>query len=183
MIMVGVAIMALRAVWPIGSWLTGRPLSWRGHVLEEAPAPITVVEGVGLRYEGNVRWEITDAAPGQWALALLPDLVDLVAVALAAIMLWHLLGQLRGGEPFSAVAVRSVRGLALVLAGWLILRPFITALADFGITADLRPTGAVFLFRLEPLWFAGFAGVIGLIAVAEAFRLGAKLRADTVGLV
>lgn len=183
MIMIGILIMAIRALWPIGAGLAGQPLSWRGQVAEEAPAPIPVIEGVSLRYQGHVWWEITDATPGQWVLALLPDLVDLIAVAAAALLLWQLVGQLRGGEPFSTTAVRSVRGLALVLAGWLVLRPFVMAVADFGITAELRRSGAEFVFRLDPLWLAGFAGVIGLFAVAEAFRLGAKLRADTVGLV
>ncbi len=182
-IMVGVLVLAIRAVWPLGGWLTGRPLIWHGQVLEQAPAPIRVVDGVTVSYQGNVRWEIIGATPGQWGLAILPDLVDLICVAAAAILLSLLLGQLRASEPFSADAVWSVRGLALVLAGWLVLRPFLVALADLGITGTLRRTGLEFVFYLDPLWLVGFAGVIGLIAVAEAFRLGGKLRADTVGLV
>ncbi|WP_152360368.1 DUF2975 domain-containing protein [Microlunatus speluncae] len=182
-IMVGVLVLAVRALWPIGGWLTGAPLTWHGRVQAEAPAPTAVVDGATVSYLGQVRWEITGATAGQWLLAMVPDLLDLIAVAAAAIMLWQLLGQLRGGEPFSARAVRAVRGLSLVLAGWLVLRPFVVALADAGITTPLRRTGLEFVLRLEPLWLAGFAGVIGLIAVAEAFRVGAKLRADTVGLV
>lgn len=183
MIMVGVLAAAIRALWPLGGWFAGRPLTWRGLVAEEAPAATAVVDGVIVNYEGNVRWEIPDATPGQWLLALLPDLVDLIGIAAAAAMLWLLLGQLRGGEPFSTVAVRAVRALALVLAGWLVLRPFVAALADIGITTPLRRTGLNFVFRIDSLWLAAFAGVIGLIAVAEIFRRGAKLRADTVGLV
>lgn len=182
-IVVGVLAAAWGAAGPLRDWLTGGPLIWHGLVAQQAPAPVGVVDGVTVAFGGAVRWEIAQAGAGLRLIALLPGLVDLIAVAAAAILLWRLLDQLRRDEPFSALAVRVTRGLAIGAAGWLVLKPLSHAAAEVWITGPLRTDGFEYVFGVQPGWLIMLAGVGALGVVSEILRRGAKLRADVAGLV
>ncbi|GAB3767004.1 DUF2975 domain-containing protein [Microlunatus parietis] len=183
-IIIGVLAVALGGVVaPLAGWLTGGPLIWSGLIGQEAPAPVRDGSGATAVFDGSVRWELAGAGAGFRLIALLPGLIDLLAVVTVALLLWRLLDQLRRDEPFSTLAVRATRGIAIAAAGWLVGKPLSQAAADLMITGPLRPDGFEYVFRVQPLWLAALVGVGVLAAVSEILRRGAKLRADVAGLV
>ena len=54
-------------------------------------------------------------------MSLLPDLVTALALVVGCLTLWRLVTLTRTGEPFSAVGVRQVRILSLVVLGYAVL--------------------------------------------------------------
>jgi DUF2975 family protein len=139
--------------------------------------------GGGVTLKGTHAAELSFRHPdvGQRLLLALPDLI---AAALALVVVWQLarlVRTLRAGDPFVPGNARrlTVIALAVVVGGAAV--PLATAITTDLLQRDTAVDGVVvFSASLDFLPF-----LIGFLvaALAEFFRRGAKLREETVGLV
>jgi hypothetical protein len=127
--------------------------------------------------------ELAFAEPdlAQRTLLALPGLVG---AGLALTIVWLLLRIVRTlttGDPFRPVNVRRVTGIAVAVIAFGIQEPLLSAV---NTGALVRGTAAedVVPFELAFSWAPILVGLL-IAALAEVFRRGTRLRADTEGLV
>lgn len=174
---------AVRGLVPaVVDWVTGAPLHWTSRTEAEAAAPVATSGAARVAFAGEVRWTIPDAGTVQRVLALLPSAETVVLLVLGAVCLWRLVTGIRAGEPFQAAVVRRLRVLALLVLAQVIVVRATALVADFAVTAPARPDPQTTV-DLGAGDLLGFAVGLLLLALAECFRQGVRLRADVEGLV
>jgi hypothetical protein len=139
--------------------------------------------GVTVANPAEVLVVIADPSVSQRVLIGVPSALVAVAVLVVVRLLLGLSGGLRGGEPFTAANVRRLRGIAVVVGAGAIVVSLAEAVCDFVLVADgALGAGARQVFEMSlPLALLAVALVIA--AIAEAFRVGVRLRDDVDGLV
>ncbi|GAA2796861.1 hypothetical protein [Nonomuraea dietziae] len=88
---------------------------------------------------------------------------------------------LRAGDPFIPPNARRFAVIGGLLIGLAVLVPWVEQLAMGGLVSGTPLEGTSITGRDDFRW-AGLVG-LGVLALAEVFRHGARLRADTEGLV
>jgi hypothetical protein len=184
-------LLAAPVVYALGSllphlldWVHGSPLTWASTVAMEdtGAAPIAGLRGATAQLDGSVVWSVPDPSGLQRLLAMVPGLEVTVLVVLGAVCLWRLLTRIRGGDPFGRGALTSVRALAVLVLAYGVLVKTTRVLLDFLITAPVKAEPSAY-FRVEAGDFVAVVLGLLLLALAECFRQGARLRDDVEGLV
>ncbi|WP_019980207.1 MULTISPECIES: DUF2975 domain-containing protein [unclassified Streptomyces] len=163
------------------------PVDTRGVEIGSAsrvPADVTAsTGGHGMSLTGTHRADLVLAHPGfgERLLLALPGLVGSVLLLLALFLLLRIAGTLRDGDVFVPENARrlSVIGLAALVQA--VLSPLLPAL-----TTQLLVRGTPLADEIPfTVTFTGEYLLLGflVLALAEVFRRGTKLRADTEGLV
>lgn len=164
--------------------LTGRPLVWQG-LADDTPAVSPPPEQSGATgvHTPDVQWTLTEPLPIQWLGAMLPSVVELACWAAVAVLLWPVLRQMAGGDPFGPSNAARVRNAGVVLTVYAAVVVFMPLLAGALVTTPMQ--GGRLSVLLRPDVAALWPAVIGLylVLIGEAFRRGAQLRADVEGLV
>lgn len=173
-------VVAVELIAPVISGIVRDPIRATVHteVTVDGLAP-----GVTVANPADVLVVIADPTMSQRLLVALPSALVGVAVLVVVRHLLGLLGDLRGGEPFTVANVRRLRGIAVVVGTGAIVVSAAEALCDFVLVADgALGAGARQVFQMSlPLAFLAVALVIA--AIAEAYRVGVRLRDDVDGLV
>ncbi|WP_335934823.1 DUF2975 domain-containing protein [Streptomyces sp. PTD5-9] len=148
--------------------------------MASAPRPM---QGGGLSIASTDLAELAFSHPafGQRLLLALPEIVDGVLLIVVLGLLFRMARSLREGEEFTARNIGRLRAIAVTVFLMGVLTPPLEAVTTSSL---LRGTGAEdqvpfsFTFSFHYLLLA-----LLIAAVAEVFRRGVRLRADTEGLV
>ncbi len=125
---------------------------------------------------------VADASTGLWVGTLATGLVLALAVVAVALLLRHVVGQVRAGAPFTTSSLRALRAVGVVIAATSVLHPFVAGFATSAVMSRALADSSSYSvgFDFSPLWL--LAGMV-VLAVAEAFRTGVRLTEDVEGLV
>ncbi|MEV4163207.1 DUF2975 domain-containing protein [Nonomuraea dietziae] len=114
-------------------------------------------------------------------LLLVPDLLTTLLLGAVALVFLRVVRTLRAGDPFIPPNARRFAVIGGLLIGLAVLVPWVEQLAMGGLVSGTPLEGTSITGRDDFRW-AGLVG-LGVLALAEVFRHGARLRADTEGLV
>ena len=145
------------------------------------PRPGTQIEG-----EAQLRYVVDHASVGLWLVTLLPAFVLAVAVSAVALLLLRTMRETYAGRPFSEHGVRRLRLVAAVVGSAAIVVPLLNSVSAHAIVARVLPEQAPGIYDGWDILGATIPWlVVALIvlAVAEAFDIGAGLADDVDGLV
>ncbi len=142
--------------------------------------------GTHIEGEAHLRYIVDPASVGLWLTTLLPVFVLVVAVSAVALLLLRTMRETYAGRPFSEHGVRRLRTVAAVVGSAAILVPLLSSVSSHAIVARVLPDQARGIYDQWDIlgdtipWL-----VVALIvlAVAEAFDIGARLADDVDGLV
>ncbi|MFH9107155.1 DUF2975 domain-containing protein [Streptomyces albus] len=141
------------------------------------------VAGHGMTLAGTHHADLVLADPtaAQRLLLALPDIVNSLFLLLVLALLLKIARTLRDGDVFVPVNARRLSVIGLMVLVQTVVAPVLTAL-----TTQLLVRGTPLAEQVP--FSATFTGAYVLLAflvlaLAEVFRRGAKLRADTEGLV
>ncbi|MFJ3640096.1 DUF2975 domain-containing protein [Streptomyces sp. NPDC090108] len=139
--------------------------------------------GHGMTLNGTRRAELVLAHPdlGQRVLLVLPDVIGSLFLLLVLILLFQMARTLRGGDVFVPRNARRLTVIGLTVLVQAVLSPVLPTLT----TALLVRNTAVAERIPFTITFSGEYILLALLllALSEVFRRGARLRADTEGLV
>ncbi len=142
--------------------------------------------GTSLAVEGHVKYVVDQAPAWLWTVSLLPGLLLALAISTVALLLLRMLSETYAGRPFSESGARRLRRVAAVVAGAAFLVPMLQAVSAHAITTQVLPAEAPWLLeRWEVLsgTLPWLVVALLVLAVAEAFGIGAHLADDVDGLV
>ncbi|MEU4542734.1 DUF2975 domain-containing protein [Nonomuraea dietziae] len=114
-------------------------------------------------------------------LLLAPDLLTALLLGAVALVFLRVVRTLRAGDPFIPPNARRFAVIGALLIGLAVVVPWAEQLALAQLLSGTPMEGTRITGRDEFRW-AGLVGV-GVLALAEVFRHGTRLRADTEGLV
>lgn len=137
----------------------------------------------GLTLTGVRQAEVVLAAPdlGQRVLLALPEITGSGMLVLILVLLFRMARTLREGDVFLPVNARRLNVIALTVLAMGVLSPLVEVVTTSRLVTGTRVGDAVVLsYSLE---FKVILLGLLVAALAEAFRRGARLRADTEGLV
>jgi hypothetical protein len=144
-------------------------------------AALAEAGGLKLSAAESATLTVADPSLGQRILLDLPGLFDAVPILLGIYWLFLVARTLRAGDPFAPQNPRRVFGISILIAvgslGDSVLTAFTNHLLVAGTSLEDHVPFALHISFL-PL---GIAAIVA--ALAEAFRVGVRLRADTEGLV
>jgi hypothetical protein len=153
----------------------------------EAPGVAQQAEpGTSLAVEGHVKYVVDEASPWLWIVSLLPGLLLALAVSTVALLLLRMMRETYAGRPFSASGARRLRRVAAVVAGAAVLVPMLQAVSAHAIATQVLPSEAPGLLDRWDLLSGTVPWLVVallVLAVAEAFGIGARLADDVDGLV
>ncbi|WP_159941115.1 MULTISPECIES: DUF2975 domain-containing protein [unclassified Nocardiopsis] len=151
------------------------------------PDAATADEDYEAAPTGTMRLVFHDPTLLERCLLAAPGLLGGAAALVVLAALWPLARSLRAGDPFVPANVRRVYTVALTVLAGSVLVPLVRMLCEGNLWSRALG-GDGFLFTLgvpggNTLSLTHvFAGLV-LVALAEVFRGGARLREDTRGLV
>lgn len=146
-----------------------------------APRP-----GTDADVETRIRFVVEHASVGIWVLSLLAGLVLALAVSTVALLLLRLMDETYAGRPFSEHGVRRLRLVAAVVGVAAVLVPLLNAFTFHTVVARVLPERAPGFFEGWDVFGATIPWLVValiILAVAEAFDVGAGLAKDVDGLV
>lgn len=166
-------------VLPVVRWVGGDgiPLPF----LSEVTVP--KLDAVGTRY-GAADYVVTlaEPSPAQRLLDLVPGVLVVLMVATGCWLVVVVMRTIAAGDPFAAANVRRLR----LVAGLLVIGPFVlfvVALPIHGVLLNQVDLGGLDpSLRLDVPWAPVVAGFV-VALLAEAFKVGSRLRDDVDGLV
>ncbi|WP_274560186.1 DUF2975 domain-containing protein [Streptomyces spiramyceticus] len=142
----------------------------------------TATEGqVSLAGTSHADLVLDDPDAPQRLLLALPEIVDSLLIVLILNLLLRMAHTLRDGDVFVPQNARRLRiiGVTALLLGYAV--PLLTAVTTDALVSG-TPTAEEIPFSYTVSGLPALAALL-VLALAEAFTRGAKLRADTEGLV
>ncbi|MFP3992165.1 DUF2975 domain-containing protein [Streptomyces sp. E11-3] len=140
-------------------------------------------QGGGITLTGTHQADLVFADPdlGQRLLLALPQVVSSLLLVLILVLLFQIARTLRGGDVFVSRNIGRLSLIGVTVMVLAILDPLVLAITTQAlVSGTLAAEQVPFSFTLTGE-FVLLAFLI--LALSEAFRRGAKLRADTEGLV
>jgi hypothetical protein len=165
------------------TWVDTRTAFGAEPSLSTLGAPRT---GTQVQGEAQVRYVVDQASVGLWLINLLPAFVLAVAISAVAFLLLRTMRETYAGRPFSGNGVRRLRLVAAVVGTSAIVVPLLSSVSSHAIVARVLPEQAPGIYDRWDILGATIPWlVVALIvlAVAEAFDIGAGLADDVDGLV
>lgn len=133
-------------------------------------------------YESALRIDLEHASTSLALVTILPTVILALAVALVGFLLLRVFHETDAGRPFFDSSATRLRAISWVVAVTAILVPIASAQADREVLAAALPkVDAAGVNGLQMVTWLVVALVVRVIA--EAFRIGTRLRDDTEGLV
>jgi Protein of unknown function (DUF2975) len=164
-------------------WLRGEPLAWSGDTgsTGDLGGLVHAAGGATLTWDGAAEIRVSDASVGLWLAVLAPQLLLAAAVTTVALLLRHVVGEIQAGRPFTASSLRALRVTGVVVLVASVVVPCVSGLTTSAVVERAVDDDALSVsVGFSPLWsLAGFL----VLALAEAFRAGARLTEDVEGLV
>ncbi|MBB1245340.1 DUF2975 domain-containing protein, partial [Streptomyces durbertensis] len=159
------------------------PVNTREVETEAAARVPDAVASGPVTLGGTRQAEVAFAEPDlpQRMLLALPEVAGSLLLALVLFLLLRIAGTLRAGDVFVPRNARRLLAIAVATVAIGLLGPLVEAITTQLLVADTAVAEAVpFVYTVStaPL----LLGVL-IAALAEAFRQGTRLRADTEGLV
>jgi hypothetical protein len=146
-----------------------------------AEAVLAQADRVTLSVAESAQLSFTDPSLGQRVLLVLPTLVVSLLILAGIYLVFLIARTLCAGEPFTPRNPRRLYGVAVLIVVGTVVDGLLTAICTDQLVAGTSLAERV-PFRVDiPL--TPFAVAFLVAAVAEAFRIGVRLRADTEGLV
>jgi hypothetical protein len=142
-------------------------------LVEDGGAKLTVSESATLN--------LTDPSLGERVLLNLPAVFDTVLILLGLYWLFLVARTLSAGEPFAPRNPKRLFGIAVLIAVGSLGDSLLTTITNHELVAGTRLQDYV-PFSLH-ISFLPLGVAVLVAALAEAFRIGVRLRADTEGLV
>ena len=165
------------------TWLDPRT----GLAAGELPSSMgTPRSGTSVDVEARIHYVIDHASVGMWVLSLLPGLVLALAVSTVALLLLRLMHETYAGRPFSDHGVRRLRLVAAVVGIAAVTVPLLNAVSFHATVARVLPARELSFFEGWDVFGATIPWLVVallVLAVAEAFSIGAGLADDVDGLV
>jgi hypothetical protein len=181
------ALLALISVGAVMAYVVGPLVAWaQGGELRVpffSKIEVPVLDGTGLGHGlGDYDVIIPDPTNQQRVLDLLPGLAWLLLIVAGCWIVLRVMGAIGRGDPFQPRNVSRLRALAVLLViGWPVVAS-LQAVVAFAILADLdlEEVGPRAAFTLPVLPI-----LVGLVValLAQAFKVGSRLRDDVDGLV
>ncbi|WP_433164765.1 DUF2975 domain-containing protein [Kribbella sp. CA-247076] len=143
----------------------------------------TLAEADGLKLStgDTATLSVTDPTLEQRLLLTLPSIVVAVLILFGIYLLFRIARTLSAGEPFTPRNPRRLYGLAVLIVVGTVVDGLVTAICTDQLVAGTALAGDVPFTVDVPLTQVAVAFLVA--ALAEAFRIGVRLRADTEGLV
>ncbi|MFI0445790.1 DUF2975 domain-containing protein [Actinomadura sp. 6N118] len=144
-------------------------------------ADIAAADGIKLSTSDQAQLTIAHPDVYQRALLELPTLIGAAMIMLGISLLFLLTRTLRQGDPFASGNPRRLHGIALLILVGGVFGNWLEAITSSMLVSgtslqDRIPTS----FQISPV---PVMAALLVAALAEAFRLGTRLREDTEGLV
>lgn len=179
LVIVVVLTAVANVVLPVLRWVgaDGIPLPFLSGVL------VPKLDAVGTTY-GAADYLVTlaEPSPAQRLLDLVPGVLAVVMVATGCWLVVAVMRTIATGDPFTTANVRRLR----LLAGVLVIGPMILFAVTLPVHGVLLSTvdlgGLDPSVQLEVPWAPVVAGFV-VALLAEAFKVGSRLRDDVDGLV
>lgn len=148
---------------------------------DPAPAPTAPPGTVSLAEPAfNATLTISDPSPWQSFLLILPELLLTLALCVVAVFLLLLMRSFRAGDPFTPDNARRLAVIGVLLLCVAAI-PLVDEVVLRTLVSGTSLQGAG-LHAAEDYRWAMVVG-LGVLALAEFFRQGSKLRSDLQGLV
>lgn len=169
---------------PLAGWLSGEPLDVPIRAGDPEPLPGSLARanaGTSLEWDGGAVATIADPSAQERLIALLPEALIGIVVALAALQLLRVIDQISCGAAFAPATVRVLRRVALLIVAAALVIPLVQAFASAKMTFAAVANDVSGWSSTFPLAWFGAAALVG--AIAEAFAQGVRMRHDVEGLV
>ncbi|MFG1815581.1 DUF2975 domain-containing protein [Kribbella sp. NPDC049174] len=150
-------------------------------VTDVAAPDLPEADGVQLSASGSATLTVDDPSLGQRVLLELPTIVGAVLILLGIYLLFRIARTLCLGDPFAPHNPLRLFGIALLIAVGSVTGTLLQAMTTNQLVAG-TPLAHNVPFAVE---FSLLPLVVALLvaALAEAFRVGVRLREDSEGLV
>jgi hypothetical protein len=146
-----------------------------------AGADLAQADGLTLSAAESAQLTVTDPSAGQRVLLVLPTIVVSILILFGIYLIFLIARTLCAGEPFAPRNPRRLYGIAVLIVVGAVVDGLLTAICTDQLVAG-TPLAEHVPFRVDiPL--TPFAVAFLVAALAEAFRIGVRLREDTEGLV
>ncbi len=142
--------------------------------------------GTQIQGEAQLRYVVDQASVGLWLVTLLPGFVLAVAISAVALLLLRTMRETYAGRPFSEHGVRRLRLIAAVVGTSAVVVPLLSSLSSHAIVARVLPDQAPGIFAgwdVDGATIPWLVVALVVLAIAEAFDIGAGLADDVEGLV
>lgn len=182
-VLVTLATAGIAVIGPLIDWANGNPLVTEVDSIRDVPAD-GASPGVTLTHGSAVTAEFADASAGMWLASLAPSLLFVAILGLVLWLLWGLLGDVERGEPFTMTNVGRMRGIAMAIIGGAFLLFVVDGVVNGYLTRQaFEDTTMLFAneTHASDLLLPGVGFLIA--ALAEAFKRGVVLEAETEGLI
>lgn len=164
---------------PLSAWVKGRSLD----VPFFSPVQVPELDAVGTGH-GLADYPLTvgDPQPLDYLLAIIPGLTLLAMAVVGVVLIQRIMKAVAAGDPFAPNQVGRLRWLAALLLVGSIVHTFLTLSCQGAIIGrqDLGGLSPAVSFSL-PFFPMLFGMVIAMLA--EAFKVGGRLRDDVEGLI
>lgn len=145
------------------------------------PATLAEADGLKLSAADTATLSVADPNLGQRVLLTLPSIVVAVLILFGIYLLFLIARTLSAGEPFAPRNPRRLYGIAVLIVVGTVVDGLVTAICTDQLIAG-TPLASHVPFTVDvPLTQVAVAFLVA--ALAEAFRIGVRLREDTEGLV
>ncbi len=164
------------------SWLDRRS----AELTEGATGLGTPRPGTSVEVEGYTRYVIDNASLWPWAVSLLPALFLSLAVSTVAVLLLRMMTETYSGRPFSEGGARRLRRVAAVVGVAAVVVPLLESVSGHVVVSRVLPTqspGVIAGWDVLGATLPWLLVSLLVLAVAEAFGIGARLAHDVDGLV
>lgn len=181
LLLTAIGVPALLIGTPVVGWIADLPLQASGVIDEPRDLPASLVGGAsGLTWDGRVSFTIDAPSTADRLWALAPAALSAVVIGLAALLLHRLVTQIQRRQPFTAQSPGALHLLAGLIAANAVASPLLQAISETTLVRSALDTDGVFAFTIN---FAWLLLALLIAALAEAFRVGNRLREDADGLV
>lgn len=166
-------------VEPVSDWLSNAPLT---PTISSAVV-VPQLDAVGVAHgSGTYAIDVVDPGAGQRILAMAPGLLAAALVVLACWCTVLLLRTVAAGDPFQPLNVTRLRVVAACLVvGWPVVL-FFQLMVRIVLLGSVDLGGLALDATIHLPWAPVVAGMV-VALLAEAFKVGSRLRDDVDGLV
>jgi hypothetical protein len=168
-----------RVVYPVLGWVQGLPVPTE----VVSPVVVPVLEDTGLEHgPGTYDLLVPVHGTGLRLLSLLPGVLVALAVLVGCWLLLQVIRSIAAGDPFTPANVARLRGMAALLVFGSALVFFVEMAVTGVLLGSVDLLGSEPAVRLDFPWGLLLAGMV-VAMLAEAFKVGSRLRHDVDGLV
>ena len=177
---VAIAAVVRGAIIPIIDWLAAQPITTSIHTDVSVDE---LADRASLVNPATVDVVIDEPTVAERLLTATPDFLTAAAILWVVWLLLRLLGDVRGGDPFTTENVRRLDTIALVIGLGAAAVAVSGLVRDAAVATSVMSEGADQILVLPTHVFPWLTAMLVIGAISQAFRHGVRLRDDVDGLV